>query len=60
MGSGARPLSLRDLFRHFLDDEMIPLGIEMTPLQLRLLLHPLQALVHQYSQLLTCFSESRS
>ncbi|PIA91701.1 hypothetical protein CB0940_09637 [Cercospora beticola] len=60
VGSGARPLSLRDLFRHFLDDEMIPLGIEMTPLQLRLLLHPLQALVHQYSQLLTCFSESRS
>jgi hypothetical protein len=60
VGSGARPLSLRDLFRHFLDDEMIPLGIEMTPLQLRLLLHPLQALVCQYSQLLSCFSDSRS
>ena len=58
VGSGARPLSLRDLFRHFLDDEMIPLGIEMTPLQLRLLLHPLQALVCQYSQLLSCFSDS--
>lgn len=60
IGSGARPLSLRDLFRHFLDDEMVPLGIEMTPLQLRLLLHPLQSLVCQYSQLLSCFSESRS
>ena len=60
VGSGARPLSLRDLFRHFLDDEMIPLGIEMTPLQLRLLLHPLQALVCQYSQLLSCFSDSLS
>lgn len=60
VGSGARPLSLRDLFRHFLDDEMIPLGIEMTPLQLRLLLHPLQSLVCQYSQLLSCFSDSLS
>ncbi|CAK3988559.1 transcriptional regulator [Lecanosticta acicola] len=60
VGSGARPLSLKDLFRHFLDDEMIPLGIEMTPLQLRLLLHPLQSLVCQYSQLLSCFSDSLS
>ena len=60
VGSGARPSSLRDLFRHFLDDEMIPLGIEMTPLQLRLLLHPLQGLVYQYSQLLSCFSDSLS
>ena len=59
VGSGARPLSLRDLFRHFLDDEMIPLGIEMTPLQLRLLLHPLQSLVCQYSQLLSCFSDTK-
>jgi len=58
VGSGARPLSLRDLFRHFLDDEMIPMGIEMTPLQLRLLLHPLQSLVCQYNQLLSCFSDS--
>ncbi|KAF7196134.1 Transcription factor 1 [Pseudocercospora fuligena] len=58
VGSGARPLSLRDLFRHFLDDEMIPLGIEMTPLQMRLLLHPLQSLVYQQSQLLSCFSEA--
>jgi len=60
VGSGARPLSLRDLFRHFLDDEMIPMGIEMTPLQLRLLLHPLQSLVCQYGQLLSCFSDSMS
>lgn len=60
LGSGVRPLSLRDLFRHFLDDEMIPMGIEMTPLQLRLLLHPLQSLVCQFSQLLSCFSDSLS
>ncbi|GAB7361202.1 hypothetical protein MBLNU230_g1265t1 [Neophaeotheca triangularis] len=58
VGSGARPLSLRDLFRHFLDDELIPLGIEMTPLQMRLLLHPLQSLVFQHTQLLSCFSDS--
>lgn len=58
VGSGARPLSLRDLFRHFLDDELISLGIEMTPLQLRLLLHPLQSLVTQLGQLLSCFSDS--
>ncbi|RMY63141.1 hypothetical protein D0865_00061 [Hortaea werneckii] len=58
VGSGARPLSLHDLFRHFLNDEMISLGIEMTPLQLRLLLHPLQSLVCQYGQLLSCFGDS--
>ncbi|QIX00663.1 hypothetical protein AMS68_006180 [Peltaster fructicola] len=60
VGSGARPLSLRDLFRHFLDDEMISLGIEMTPMQLRLLLHPLQGMVCQFSQLLSCFSDPLS
>lgn len=58
VGSGARPLSLRDLFKHFLDDEMISHGIEMTPLQMRLLLHPLQSMVCHYSQLISCFSDS--
>ncbi|WPG97328.1 Hypothetical protein R9X50_00010200 [Acrodontium crateriforme] len=58
VGSGARPLSLQDLFRHFLNDELISLGIEMTPLQLRLLLHPLQSFVHQYGQLRSCFLDS--
>jgi hypothetical protein len=56
VGSGARPLSLRELFQHFLDDQLQPMGIEMTPLQLRLLLHPLQGLVCQHAQLLSCFS----
>lgn len=60
IGSGARPLSLRDLFRHFLDDEMLSLGIEMTPLQMRLLLHPLQSMVCHYSQLISCFSDAMS
>jgi hypothetical protein len=58
VGTGARPLSLRELFRHFLDDEIMSLGIELTPLHLRLLLHPLQSLVCQYCQLLSCFSDT--
>ncbi|KAF2266212.1 hypothetical protein CC78DRAFT_578542 [Lojkania enalia] len=58
VGSGARPLSLRDLFRHFLDDEIIAQDIHLTPMHLRLLLHPLQTLVCQYCQLLSCFSDS--
>jgi hypothetical protein len=58
VGSGARPKALRDLFRHFLDDEIISQGIQLTPLHLRLLLHPLQGLVHQCCQLLSCFSDS--
>lgn len=57
VGSGARPLCLRDLFRHFLADEMFSQGIELTPLHLRLLLHPLQSMVNQYCQLLSCFPE---
>lgn len=60
VGSGARPLSLRDLFRHFLDDSLVAQGIELTALHLRLLLHPLQSLVFQYRQLLSCFSENLS
>lgn len=58
MGSGARPLSLRDLFRYFLDDEVLSQGIEMTPLQMRLLLHPLQSMVCHNSQLIGCFSDN--
>ncbi|KAL1305991.1 hypothetical protein AAFC00_004124 [Neodothiora populina] len=57
VGSGARPLSLRDLFQHFLDDEMVSHGIEMTALQMRLLLHPLQSMVCHYGQLISCFSD---
>src|ERR1700710_1647219 len=56
VGTGVRPLSLRELFRHFLDDEILSRGIELTPLHLRLLLHPLQSLVCQYRQLESCFS----
>ena len=58
VGSGARPLSLRDLFRHFLADEVVSQGVELTPLHLRLLLHPLQSMVNQYCQLLSCFPDN--
>ena len=58
LGSGARPLCLRDLFRLFLDDAVVSQGIELTPLHLRLLLHPLQSLVCQFRQLLSCFSDT--
>jgi hypothetical protein len=61
VGSGARPLSLRDLFRYFLDDEIVIQDLQeihLTPMHLRLLLHPLQTLVSQYCQLLSCFSDS--
>lgn len=60
LGSDARPMSLLGLYGHFLDNELISLGIEMTPLQLRLLLHPLQSLIWQSGQLLRCFSDTVS
>jgi len=56
-GYAERPMSLRDLFRHFMEDDIIPRGMELTPLHLRLLLHPLQALVGQHRQLSSCFSD---
>ncbi|KAH5008033.1 hypothetical protein HBI74_211040 [Parastagonospora nodorum] len=61
VGSGARPLSLREIFRYFLDDEIVIQDLQeihLTPMHLRLLLHPLQTLVCQYCQLLSCFSDS--
>lgn len=54
--SGARPVSLRDLFRQFLDDGCVLQGIELTPLHLRLLLHPLQNAVCQWRQFQSCFT----
>ncbi|KAI8939488.1 hypothetical protein NX059_003260 [Plenodomus lindquistii] len=61
VGSGIRPRSLKDLFRCFLDDEIVVHDVQeihLTPMHLRLLLHPLQTLVCQYCQLLSCFSDS--
>jgi hypothetical protein len=61
VGSGVRPHSLSHLFRLFLDDEIVINDLQevhLTPMHLRLLLHPLQTLVCQYGQLLSCFSDS--
>ncbi|KAF2851193.1 hypothetical protein T440DRAFT_489231 [Plenodomus tracheiphilus IPT5] len=61
VGSGVRPQSLKDLFRCFLDDEIVVHDVQeihLTPMHLRLLLHPLQTLVCQFCQLLSCFSDS--
>jgi len=57
-GPNSRPLSLRDLFSLFLDDDILAQNVQLTPLHLRLLLHPLQCLVYQFCQLLSCFSET--
>ena len=57
LGSGARPLCLRDLFRLFANEGVISQGIQMTPLHLRLLLHPLHSLLCQFRQLLTCLPD---
>lgn len=56
VGSGARPLSLKELFQHFLDDSILTEDLHLTPMHLRLLLHPLQTMVSQFCQLIGCFS----
>lgn len=58
LGSGARPLCLRDLFRLFVNDSIMAQGVELTALHLRLLLHPLQSLVCQFRQLLNCLPDA--
>ena len=55
--SPRQPPSLRDLFRRFIDGELLNEQAELSPIQLRLLLHPLQALVCHLRQFLSCFSE---
>lgn len=55
--SPTQPPSLRDLFRRFIDGELVNEHAELSPTQLRLLLHPLQSLVCHLRQFLSCFSE---
>lgn len=50
------PTSLHDLFQDFLHDNLFHHSASLTPLTLRLLLHPIQSLLYQVRQLLTCFS----
>lgn len=55
--SPRQQLSLRDLFTRFIDGELLSEQAELPPIQLRLLLHPLQSLVCHLRQFLSCFSE---
>lgn len=52
-----RAMSLKGLFRLFLDDGVVSKRIELTALHLRLLLLPLQCSVHQARELLSCFPD---
>jgi hypothetical protein len=52
-------LSLRDLFTHFVEGNLSTSNAKLSPLQLRLLLHPLQTLVCQLRQFLSCLPDSR-
>ena len=54
--TNGRPMSLRDSFQQFTDTaDTLESARGLTALQLRLLLHPLQALVAQFRQFSTCF-----
>ncbi|KAK2624558.1 hypothetical protein QTJ16_005751 [Diplocarpon rosae] len=52
--------SLCDLFQDFLHDNLSRRYDQLSPLQLKLLLHPLQALLCHLRQVLSCFSASAS
>lgn len=49
--------SLCDLFQDFLHDSLGRRQTALTPMQLRLLLHPLQSLLCHLRQMLSCFSD---
>jgi hypothetical protein len=49
-------MSLKALFCRFMEEDLFSQAATLTPLQLRLLLHPLQSLVSQYRQHASSFS----
>ncbi|KFY13633.1 hypothetical protein V492_03134 [Pseudogymnoascus sp. VKM F-4246] len=51
------PTSLHGLFQDFVHDNFFHYSASLMPLTLRLLLHPIQSLLYQVRQLLTCFSD---
>jgi hypothetical protein len=57
-GKAVDGLSLRDLFTRFVEGDISSSDTKLSPLQLRLLLHPLQNLVCQLRQFLTCLPDS--
>jgi hypothetical protein len=54
------PSSARDLFTRFVDGELATECKDLSPTQLRLLLHPLQALVCQLRQFISCLPDGGS
>lgn len=49
--------SLHDLFQDFLHDNLAHRRANLTPQQMRLLLHPLQSLLCHLRQIMSCFSD---
>jgi hypothetical protein len=49
--------SLHELFQDFLQDNLLQRQPNLSPQQLRLILHPLQALICHLRQMLSCFSD---
>ena len=57
-GAFCKPrMSLCDLFRFFMDGELANPNVRLSPIQLRLLLHPLQSLAMHLRQFLSCFPD---
>jgi len=54
----SNPPSLRETFQKFVNREAWILKFDFSPTQLRLFLHPLQALICNLHQCLNCFSDS--
>ena len=60
-GSPDRPrMSIRDLFRFFMDGELANPNACLSPTQLRLLLHPIQSMVIHLQQILSCMPARNS
>ncbi|KAL8747734.1 MAG: hypothetical protein Q9190_000433 [Brigantiaea leucoxantha] len=53
-------MTLYDLFRFFMDGELMSPNVQLSPLQLRLLLHPLISLANHLRQFLSCYSGGTS
>ncbi|KAL9127135.1 MAG: hypothetical protein Q9217_003925 [Psora testacea] len=60
-GASNKPrMTLRDLFRFFLDGGLSKPNVQLLPIQLKLLLHPLQSLTIHLRQFLRCYPEESS
>ena len=60
-GSPEKPrMSIRDLFRFFMNGELANPNACLSPTQLRLLLHPIQSMVIHLQQILSCMPDRNS